>query len=85
MANLQGTGSLSAPGDVEVSILNNTDLSMRVDNITIPSVLGGKIYHKGAKIATDYGSFSEIIMREEADDATDPEISIKNTHIAGFR
>ena len=65
---------MSAPGDVEVSIINNTLLTLQTNNITIPETLGGIVYLNGAII----NSHDTVQLITSAGTA-DPAIEIENT------
>ncbi|RKY38208.1 MAG: hypothetical protein DRP76_04845, partial [Candidatus Omnitrophota bacterium] len=45
-----GSGSISAPGDVEIKITNNSPLPLKLDTLTIPDEMGGQIKFNNRRV-----------------------------------
>ncbi len=53
--DLLGSGSLLAPGNVSISITNNSPAYLRLNAITIPQSFGGTLFFDGSTVTTDSG------------------------------
>ncbi len=53
--NLLGSGSLQAPGNVSITITNNSPAFLRLNSITIPQSFGGTLFYNGSTVSTDSG------------------------------
>ncbi|MEJ2723028.1 MAG: hypothetical protein P8175_00020 [Deltaproteobacteria bacterium] len=51
--DLLGSGSLNAPGNVTVSITNNSPAYLRVNKITIPDHVGGRVNFNGVDVESN--------------------------------
>jgi hypothetical protein len=51
--DLLGSGSLNAPGNVAVSITNNSPAYLRVNKITIPDHVGGRVNFNGVDVESN--------------------------------
>ncbi|MCA9197241.1 MAG: hypothetical protein KDA87_06870, partial [Planctomycetales bacterium] len=81
-ASLTGSGSLNAPGDVTVSIVNNSPAYLRLDKIEIPDNEGGRVRFNAVELASAADlvnglNFSGTIT--PANDSAPPSITIANT------
>ena len=50
---LQGKGTLNAPGDAEIKITNQGQTSLIIKNLTIPAEAGGKIYFNSVDVGSN--------------------------------
>ena len=53
--NLLGSGRLLAPGNVSITITNNSPAFLRLNSITIPQSFGGTLFFDGATVTSDAG------------------------------
>ncbi|MFI5455223.1 MAG: beta strand repeat-containing protein [Isosphaerales bacterium] len=53
--NLLGSGSLQAPGNVSITITNNSPAFLRLNAITIPQSFGGTLFYDGSTVTTNSG------------------------------
>ena len=53
--NLLGSGHLLAPGNVSITITNNSPAFLRLNSITIPQSFGGTLFFDGATVTSNSG------------------------------
>ena len=53
--NFEGGGSLIAPGNVSITITNNSPAYLSVGQITIPQSFGGTVFFDGSTVTTNAG------------------------------
>lgn len=77
---VKGSGNIKAQGAPEINIKNNTDLYLKVNNITIAAE-GGKVQYNDQNItqASDLGSGFSGTVKNDAVDGNVPQITIENT------
>ncbi|MEL7355615.1 MAG: LamG-like jellyroll fold domain-containing protein [Cyanobacteria bacterium J06560_6] len=83
---LQGSGKLNSPGDAEIKITNNSPYYLRVNNLNVPEVEGGRILFNRASVTSNSditnrnngqtASFSEVTTAKNSDE---PLIEVTNT------
>jgi len=85
---LVGTGEIIAPGDVKIRIINNSPLPIKLDSLTIPDDLGGKIKFNnhvvrdssGISALNDGAPVGTVVnfTLQDAQDSLPPLIEVKN-------
>jgi hypothetical protein len=85
--NLQGKGSLDAPGDASISIENHSPSFLVLNDLTIPSNEGGKVYFNGVEVnsnsqideVNETAGVADLAIRT-AETAIEPTIKITSTY-----
>ena len=85
--SLTGSGTLDAPGDVKIDIINGGQAYLKTRRLTIPEDSGGYIYFNGASISQGSditsrnasGSFAGVVTA--ADSSPVPAITVLNTYV----
>ncbi|OQX81416.1 MAG: hypothetical protein B6D56_02460 [Candidatus Omnitrophica bacterium 4484_70.1] len=84
-----GSGSISAPGDVEIKITNNSPLPLKLDTLTIPDEMGGQIKFNNRRVRSSSdienanknapGGTQVSLSLTDALNSPPPVIEVKNT------
>ena len=89
--DLVGGGQLLAPGNVSVTITNNSPAFLRTNPISLPQSFGGTVFFDGGSVASNSDiqkvnknnaapGFSRV---QAANDSNPPQVTITNTYKAG--
>ncbi|MEL7086290.1 MAG: hypothetical protein AAGM36_17535, partial [Cyanobacteria bacterium J06597_1] len=83
---LQGSGELNSPGDAEIKITNNSPYYLRVNNLNVPEVEGGRILFNSASVTSNsditnrnHGQTANFSQVTTADNSNEPLIEVNNT------
>ncbi len=84
--NVYGSGSMKAPGDVKIEIINKSPLPIQVGRVEIPKEYGGNIRYNGKKISrvediltNNKNKFLPVNLSvEDASSSSPPSILIKS-------
>src|SRR5262249_30259088 len=79
---VSGGGSLDAPGNVTVTLINNSPAYLRLQGIDIPDNVGGRVQWNGVNITSDseLGGFTGALSVSA--DTAQPQIIIQNNYNA---
>ncbi|BAS59688.1 hemagglutinin/hemolysin-like protein [Leptolyngbya boryana NIES-2135] len=89
---LKGSGVLNSPGDAKITITNGSPYYLRVNNLKIPEVEGGRILFNSTSVTSNStintrntsentANFSQVITSDNSDDAL---IQVENTYDPTF-
>ncbi|MEO0518743.1 MAG: DUF4347 domain-containing protein, partial [Cyanobacteria bacterium P01_A01_bin.116] len=83
---LQGSGELNSPGDAEIKITNNSPYYLRVNNLNVPEVEGGRILFNSASVTSNsditnrnHGQTANFSQVTTAGNSDEPLIEVNNT------
>ncbi|MDR3566097.1 MAG: leukotoxin LktA family filamentous adhesin [Negativicutes bacterium] len=87
--SMTGSGSLDAPGDVKISIINRGQAFLRTNQLIIPEDAGGNIYFNGVSVSSAAGITSRNASSSAkftgavtaAASSPVPDITVKNTYV----
>jgi mucin-19 len=87
--NFVGSGHLVAPGDVSITITNNSPAFLSVGEISIPQSFGGTVFYDGSTVTTNAGigainlnMTAPSFNIQAANTSSPPAITITNTYNA---
>ncbi|KAB7623810.1 leukotoxin LktA family filamentous adhesin [Alkalilimnicola sp. S0819] len=76
-STLGGSGSLVAPGDARIEVINNTPYFLQLGDLTVPADEGGRVLFNGNMLSQAGTDFASVITGHNS---PDPSILVKNTY-----